>query len=203
MKNATQAEREALRTELLSMEAEDLALRDRLAAEAGSLEGYRPEMAALHERNADRLAAMLDAHGWPGANLVGDDGARAAWRIAQHALGRPALMQRCLVLLSQAATEGQAPWWQVAYLVDHIRTLGGAPQVYGTQFDWDADGQMSPLPIEDPEAVDELRRRMGLEPLAERLRQARLQAGSERRPDDLQARRREFEAWAKSAGWRR
>jgi hypothetical protein len=66
----------------------------------------------------------------------------------QHAISLPQFQRQCLALLQAAVTRGEAPAWQVAMLTDRIRILEGRQQLYGTQFDWDANGQMSPLPIE-------------------------------------------------------
>src|SRR5688572_26226692 len=80
----------ALRAELLRLQDDDLTVR-RGRIDAGQLygrhlpkDGYHPRMAATHERNSAGLRAVLTEHGWPGRSLVGDDGAEAAWFIAQH-----------------------------------------------------------------------------------------------------------------------
>jgi hypothetical protein len=188
----------ALRDELVAMAAADGALRARLAAEGTLFDGYHSEMAALHHHHAVRLAEIVAARGWPGRSLVGEDGAEAAWRVVQHAIGDPPVMRRCLSLLEAAAARGEAPAWQPAYLLDRIRTLEGRPQRYGTQRDWDAGGALSPLPLEDPAGVDARRAAVGLGPLES----GAPPADGERPPTDPRARRRAFEAWARAAGWR-
>jgi hypothetical protein len=188
----------ALRDELLAMSAADGALRARLVAEGTLFDGYHPEMAALHHRHAARLAEIVAALGWPGRSLVGEDGAEAAWRVVQHAIGDPPVMRRCLPLLEAAAARGEAPVWQPAYLLDRIRTLEGRPQRYGTQHDWDAGGALRPLPLEDPAGVDARRAAVGLGPLES----GTPPADGERPPADPEARRRAFETWARAAGWR-
>src|SRR5207244_1170131 len=65
-----------------------------------------PRMEALHQRNAARLAALIDAHGWPGRSRVGEEGAQAAWLILQHAIGNPPLVRRGLTLLRGGVSEG-------------------------------------------------------------------------------------------------
>ncbi len=75
----------------------------------------------------------------------------------QHAIANPALQRQCLKLIEEAVERGEAPAWQVAYLTDRIRVLEGSPQIYGTSFDWDEAGEMSPCEIEDREIVDGLR----------------------------------------------
>ncbi len=64
-------------------------------------------MEDLRKRNAARLAALIDANGWPGRSRVGEDGARAAWLILQHAIGNPPLMRRGWTLLRGGANEGE------------------------------------------------------------------------------------------------
>jgi hypothetical protein len=157
---------EALRQTLLALAAEDARVREELAADGSLFDGYHPRMETVHVENARALEAELDA-GWPGVARVGEDGAEAAWRIVQHAIGLPAFQRRCLALIEKAIAHGDAPAYQAAYLSDRIRTFEGRPQVYGTQFDWDEAGQMSPKPIEDEANVDARRSRVGLPPLAE------------------------------------
>lgn len=182
----------------------DRRLRAELAAAGSLFEGYHPRMRALHERHASRLEAILDLTGWPGVDLVGEDGALAAWLIAQHAISRPALQRRCLALLEEATGGGGVPAWQPAYLFDRIRTLEGRAQLYGTQLDWDEQGELSPLPIEAPGTVDERRAGVGLPPLAEAIaEQRRLAARSgERPPSDWWERRHARERFAREVGWR-
>src|SRR5207247_1273888 len=77
----------------------DRALLKDLARDGSLFQGYHPRMEALHQRHATRLAALIDAHGWPGRSRVGEEGAQAAWLILQHAIGNPPLMRRGLTLL--------------------------------------------------------------------------------------------------------
>ena len=193
-----------LRDELIAMFEEDRRVRAELAAEGSLFQGYHPRMEEVHRRNGNRLAEIIKGRGWPGRSLVGEEAAGAAWVILQHAIGNPALQRRGLELLRQAVATGEAPWSQVAMLEDRIRCNEGRPQLYGTQFDWDQEGQMSPLPIEDRENVEERRRQMGLPPVAGVIRQMRQQFASEGRrpPKDWSTRQREIDAWARKVGWR-
>ena len=197
---------ENLRRELLAMLEEDLSVREELAAEGSLFDGYHPRMQAVHRRNAARLAEIIEQYGWPGRGLVGDDAARAAWMIVQHAISEPDLQRRVLVLIKEAAASGEAPLWQAAMLEDRIRGLEGKLQAYGTQFDWDEQGEMSPYPaIENPEQVDERRREVGLGPLEEdtRRRRAAVAQSNEKPPADIGAWRKQADEWARSVGWRK
>jgi hypothetical protein len=189
-----------IREELLSMQAEDSGVREQLAREGLLGDGYEPRMEAVHQRNAARLEAIVAQHGWPGRTLAGDDGAEAAWRTLQHAIGRPDLIRRCFPLLEQAAAAGEIPAWQPAYVLDRIRFFEGKPQVYGTQYDWDDEGYSRLWTVEDPRHVNERRKSVGLPPLAEAGARSRLQKPLS--PEQVQTRREAMIAWARSVGWR-
>ena len=196
----------AISAELLEMARADLALRDDLARDGSLFQGYHPSMAALHQRHGARLAALIDAHGWPGRSRVGEASARAAWLILQHAIANPPLMRRGLTLLRGEASEGEVSQLEVAMLEDRICTFEGRPQRYGTQFDWDEHGRWSPLPLEDPAGVDARRRAIGLGPLAQDLWRRRWAMARvrwpERPPAGWAARQREKETWLRQVGWR-
>ncbi len=189
-----------LRNELLARAAEDRGVRAVLAADGSLSDGYHPRMADVHDRNAARLIEIIERHGWPGRDLVGEDGARAAWLVLQHAVGHPALQRRGLVLLEEAAARGIVPAVEVAMLADRIAYFEGRPQRYGTQYDWTEGGELVPWPIADESAVDERRRSVGLPPLEENTR--RMRRDTPRPPSGWHGRRRKFDEWAKSVGWR-
>jgi hypothetical protein len=187
----------ALRQELLAMAAEDQWVRAELAAGGSLFDGYHPTMQAVHNRNAARLTEVIEEHGWPGRSLVGEEGARAAGLVLQHAIGHPDLQRRGLVLLQGAAARGEVPAVEVAMLHDRICFFEGRPQRYGTQYDWNQAGELAPWTVEDEAGVDERRRAVGLPPLAEGT------AGDgEKPPQDWQERHRKFVEWARSVGWR-
>lgn len=187
----------ALRDELVAMVRADFAVRERLVADGSLYEGYHPEMRALHEANADRLEEILDQHGWPEPELVGGEGNASAWLVAQHAISRPALMRRVRDLTRGSGLVPPAQW---AMLDDRIAVFEGREQFFGTQFDWDADGVMNPLPLADAAGVDARRAAVGLPLLAETLDRHRANGGP--MPSDPARRAREGEEFARSVGWR-
>jgi hypothetical protein len=117
-------------------------------------------------RNADRLAEIIDEHGWPTAELVGPEAARRAWLIAQHADRQLHLQRRALTLLTEAVHAGQGDATQLAMLRDRVLVNEGRPQIYGTQIAGVADGAPVPWPCEDPERMDRRRAEVGLEPFS-------------------------------------
>lgn len=194
----------ALRDELLAMEAEDIRVRAELLEAGGLGDGYNPRMREVHEQNAARLKEIIAAHGWPGRSLVGQDGSHAAWRIVQHAIGDPEFQRSCVPAIELAVTNGEAPLAQLAFLVDRVRYFEGKPQIYGTQFNWDENGELNPWQIENPEHVDERRLRAGLNSIADRTREIREQAArdGDTGPKDREEHKRKFEGWLRETGWR-
>lgn len=192
-----------VREELLAARRRDEETRARLAREGTLFQGYAQAMERVHGANAALLEAIVERHGWPGRSLVGSDGAEAAWIIAQHAIGKPAFQRRCLELLRAAVRGGEAPPSHEAYLTDRIRFNERRPQRFGTIFDWDERGEMSPWRIEDPEGVDARRAAVGLPPLARAVARIRDEARKEGNlpPADFRARQLEIEEWARRVGW--
>ena len=194
-----------LRRQLLDMARLDRSVRAELVA-SGTLfnVGYEPRMARVHQSNAQRLRRIIEAIGWPGSDLVGSDGAEAAWLILQHAISEPDLVRRALPLLVTAARGGKADPAHAAMLEDRIRFFEGRPQRYGTQLDWDADGNLSPAEVEDPQRIAERRAAVGLPPLEEQIEDARTRAIAEGDlpPADYQAYVDARDKWASNAGWR-
>lgn len=197
-------ELEAARTALIDGAVTDFAVRGKLAASGALFEGYHPEMEAVHLDNARLLDRVIEAHGWPDRRRFGDEGAAAAFVILQHAISRPDLQRRGLELIVEAVERGEANAIDAAYLADRIAVMEGRAQRFGTHFDWDDAGQLSPAPMREPETIDERRAQIGLPPMADTIAhmRARAAAEGETAPADYAARRAAFEDWAKSVGWR-
>jgi hypothetical protein len=190
-------------TELIAMEAADRRLRAELASDGSLFDGYHPRMREVHERSADRLAQIIAQIGWPSPSTVGEDAARSAFLIVQHAISRPAFMRSCLPLIERTAQIGEVPQIEVAMLTDRILILSGKPQLYGTQFDWDESGQMSPQPIENIERAEQLRKAAGMETLEENTIRIRGRIGaSEKPPANWKERQQKTREFAHSVGWR-
>jgi hypothetical protein len=141
--------------------------------EIGAHQPYHPRMREVHEENARVLAETIDEIGWPSISKVGKDAAESAWLIAQHAVFNTKFMSRCADLLEAEVENKDAEGWQLAFLKDRLLTMSGKKQMYGTQFDHDDEGWPIPFPIEDPDGVDERRKKLGLNSLVERISEMR------------------------------
>ncbi|HEV7610096.1 MAG TPA: DUF6624 domain-containing protein [Steroidobacteraceae bacterium] len=165
---------ESLEKALLDMEARDQAVRSELTASGALNVTYHPRLEEVHRANASRLRQIIAVFGWPGLALVGEQGAKAAWRIALHSVGEPPFMRQCRDLLDKASQDNDAPRWQFAMIDDRIRVYEGKPQRYGTQLRSGANG-LEPHPIENVERINSMRVQAGLPPLGKTLAQARAQ----------------------------
>lgn len=160
-----------LRRELLARRAEDQRIRMLVSPPKGEYTARLPDEVAaewqrIDEGNTRWLAEVLSARGWPGWTLAGEDGAGAAWLLAQHADYDPVRQRAFLAALREAVERGDASPAHLAYLEDRVRVNAGQPQLYGTQFTV-TDGVLGPRPIEDPGRLDERRAAAGLEPFTE------------------------------------
>ncbi len=108
----------------------------------------------------------MDEHGRPTADQVGEEAARAAWLIAQHADHQLDVQRRAPRLLEQAVEAGLASPRDLAFLRDHALVNEGRKQIYGTQITGVKDGSPVPWLCEDPARMDALRAEAGIEPFA-------------------------------------
>jgi hypothetical protein len=152
----------AVQERLLKLDRVDAGWRAQRAARGFVDDSIAERLARLTNAGAAWLREVIDEHGWPGPLLVGEAAAEAACRLVQHLEGQAEFQRSCLALLEAAV---DVPARHVAYLTDALCVAEGRPQVYGTKFEA-VDGQLVPCPVHEPEAVDERREALGLEPIA-------------------------------------
>lgn len=149
----------ALRGELLRMKAADQAVRDLPLTS----EGEEKVLSAVDAVHTARLKAIVAAQGWPTVAQVGQDGADAAWLLAQHADSDPAFQRSVAEAMKPLVASGQVKASNYAYLWDRTHD----PQRYGTQGRCADKGHWEPRTVEAPETLDERRAQMGLPSMAE------------------------------------
>ena len=170
---------EELRDELLARRDEDQRIRhltsERAEPETGRLpDELSTEWQVIDSGNTRWLGDLLVSRGWPGRTLVGEEAARAAFLLAQHADRDPVQQRAFLDALRGAVEQGEASRAHLAFLEDRVRVNAGQPQIYGTQFEGVAGATLRPHPIQDPQGLDARRAQAGLEPFADY--QARMRA---------------------------
>ncbi len=126
-----------------------------------------PDVPRTDQGRTERLKQLIAGHGWPTRRSVGTDGATAAWLIAQHSDHDVAFQKEALALM-QAAGDGDIDTTELAYLEDRVAVNTGAPQIYGTQIRCGPGAEPVPAtPIRDEEKVEQRRKKMKLQPLAD------------------------------------
>ncbi|NUQ24438.1 MAG: hypothetical protein HUU34_10835 [Saprospiraceae bacterium] len=116
--------------------------------------------------NLVKVKAILDKHGWVGADKVGGQANQTLFLVIQHA--DLATQQQYLPMMREAVKSKKASGSDLALLEDRIALREGRKQLYGSQIGRDNDtGQFYVLPLEDPDNVDKRRAEVGLGPIAD------------------------------------
>ena len=188
---------------IIELKDADLRFREKLIKEKKLSEGYNNEMETLHIRNAEKLNEIIDEIGFPTIEKVGIDASESAWLIIQHSISKPVFMKKCLKLLENVAVENKAYEKNLARLTDRINVLEGKPQLYGTQLDWDENGDLSPNAYDDLTKVNFRRLKIGLNTIEEQTKLIRKQAKNENQtaPKNLHERENEMNIWKRKVGW--
>ncbi len=188
---------------IINLKEADLKLREKLILSGRLDDGYNPEMEQLHIHNAIVLNEIIDIIGYPTFEKVGKEASDAAWLIIQHSIGNPDFMKKCKTLLEIAVGEGKAEPLHLAYLTDRIAVLEGKDQLYGTQFDWDGNGELSANTFDSIEKVNLRRKSLGLNSLEEQTEIMRERVKSENQlpPADFEKRKQEMDNWRRRTGW--
>jgi hypothetical protein len=166
----------ALVAELLSLGERDQRNRDSVGAVVGRTGMGSPEaetanraLAAADAPLQSRLRAIVNARGWPGRRLVGDDAAHAAWLILQHS--DSAYQRRMLPVIHARVLRGDVRAADGALLEDRVRMGQGRKQRYGSALRNTTTPGAPPVlyPIEAEACVDQRRARVLLPPLSDYL----------------------------------
>jgi len=123
--------------------------------------------------------------------------------VIQHSIGNPNFMKKSFALLKKAIDENRADPINLAYLADRIAVFEGKYQLYGTQFDWDEKGELSPNIFDEMEKVNQRRKEIGLNNMEEQILIMRNRVKNENQlpPADYEERKKKFNEWRKAVGW--
>lgn len=160
----------ALRRELLRRVEQDQAIRNELISKGIEHpdKALIARMQAIDTANTKRVRAIVRQYGWPSRQLVGEDGAAAAFLLVQHS--DHAFQKQMLPLVEKAYRSSELSGQSYALLLDRVLVGEGKPQVYGTQakrFEEWVGREPALEPIEDEANVDQRRAEVGLPPLSE------------------------------------
>ncbi len=159
-----------LRQELLKRVAEDQAIRNELIKKGINHPDptLLKRMNKIDAANTARVKTLIGQHGWPGPELVGQDGTDAFFLIVQHA--DPVFQKEILPLVKNAYRSRIITGQSYALFMDRVLVQDGKPQIYGTAAkgfeQWNGTEPVFE-PIEDEANVDKRRAEVGLMPLSE------------------------------------
>ena len=119
--------------------------------------------------NLYKVEKILKERGWLGPDIIGEKGNSTLFLIIQHS---PVETQvKYLPMMQKAAKKGDAKWTSLALLEDRVHLKTGKKQIYGSQIGRDkTTGEYFIYPIRYPDKVDERRRKIGLIPLDDYLK---------------------------------
>ncbi|QAA80314.1 DoxX family membrane protein [Aequorivita sp. H23M31] len=112
----------------------------------------------LDSANMNYIEKIFNSQGYPGKSMVGEPTNTVAWYVLQHS----DKIDQYLPLIKKAGEAGEIPMNLVAMMEDRQLMHEGKPQVYGTQGRMDEDKKYI-WPIENPESVNERRKKAGFD----------------------------------------
>ena len=151
----------SLAEELLQRNAKDQAARKAIGSDPNSRELIGAVL-QIDKDNTAFMRSVLSRCGWPKKSVVGQEAAKAAWRLTQHADMDPEYQVLASRELKYAVLFQEAEPWDLAVLVDRNRRLNDQPQVYGMQYFTGPDGAIEFYDIVNPAKLDERREEIGL-----------------------------------------
>ena len=189
--------------ELIKMRDYDLQVRQQLADTGELFGGYNRTMEEVHIKNAHRLDFIVTEIGWTSKDKVGIEARDAAMVIIQHAISLPDFQKKYLILIKDSIDKEQEDKRNYAFLYDRICFYERRPQKFGTQYYWDANNELSPWIIEDPNNVNKLRKEYGLKTIEEEIKTTRLSSDFRGNvpQENFQDQQDKMLEWCKQTGW--
>lgn len=152
---------DALRHELLQRKELDQEGRAELMASPDSKAALE-NILRIDRENTEYMRSVLASCGWPKRSEVGEQAAKAAWLLTQHADMDPKYQVLASQQLKWAVLSDEASARDLAVLVDRNRRLNDQPQVYGMQFARGPGGVIRFYDIVNPGHLDARGKEIGL-----------------------------------------
>lgn len=157
-------------TEQVPIRKRDSAFRE-YGDKSDSYKKYQSIYKKNHIINEQKITEILK-DGWPRIEEIGEQGNITICNVLQHS--SPKIRLKYLPLMRQATKNKQLSPWLLARTEDRIATDRGELQIYGGQIKYYPETNTFDVwPIVDPENVDKRRAEIGLEPMAEYLKNRR------------------------------
>ncbi|MFK7813463.1 MAG: DUF6624 domain-containing protein [Maribacter sp.] len=154
-------------------EQRPITLRDSLMKLYGAESKLVKEQQVIYEKNhivnESRVKNILEKYGWPTKEMTGEQGNLTLSNVIQHSDNETRI--KYLPLMRQAVKEKKLEPRFLVRTEDRIATENGEPQIYGGQMKFYPETKsFNVWPVLDPKNVDKRRAKIGLEPIAEFLK---------------------------------
>lgn len=118
----------------------------------------------INDENLKRIEEIIAENGWPKESEVKGSAAGTVFLVIQHA--ELEAQKKYVGLFKEACEAGEGKWSSYALMYDRIEMREGRPQLYGSQISTNREtGSLEIHEIADPEYVNQRRKKMGLGPL--------------------------------------
>lgn len=154
-------------------EQEPITLRDSLIEKYGVESKEVQEQQEIYERNhainERKVKVILDKYGWPGKDIIGEQGNWTICNVIQHSDNE--IRIKYLPMMMQAVKEKKLHPRFLVRTEDRIATERGDLQIYGGQMKYYPETKsFNVWPVYDPVNIDKRRAEIGLEPISEFLK---------------------------------
>jgi hypothetical protein len=120
--------------------------------------------------NYNEAKIIFEKYGFPGFDMVGEEGSKSFWLIVQHCDKWPKFQEKVLKKMEAQVKKKNAHSTYYAYLVDRIKIRAGKKQIYGTQVSYHTDTcQAYVADVEDMNNINKRRSAVGLNTIEEYL----------------------------------
>lgn len=130
------------------------------------LEEWKKLKDSVFRTHEKQLQEIFNSNGFPGFDLVGEDGSRSFFLMVQHSDHNPEFQSRVLDKMKIEVDLHNAQSSSYGLLVDRVNLNTGKAQIYGTQVTYNINtGQAYPKTLVDSVNVNKRRKSIGLEPI--------------------------------------
>ena len=154
-------------------EQEPMTLRDSLiekyGVESKEVQGQQEIYERNHAINERKVKVILDKYGWPGKDIIGEQGNWTICNVIQHSDNE--IRIKYLPMIRQAVKDKKLHPRFLVRTEDRIATERGDLQIYGGQMKYYPETKsFNVWPVYDPVNIDKRRAEIGLEPISEFLK---------------------------------
>ena len=142
---------------------------EKYGVESKEVQGQQEIYERNHAINERKVKVILDKYGWPGKDIIGEQGNWTICNVIQHSDNE--IRIKYLPMMRQAVKDKKLHPRFLVRTEDRIATERGDLQIYGGQMKYYPETKsFNVWPVYDPVNIDKRRAEIGLEPISEFLK---------------------------------